>query len=244
MKIIISPAKKMKREECITPSSRPLFLEEAGEILSYLRSLSPEELSTVWKVKGKLLSSSLSSLKALDLGSSGSPALFSYDGIQYTYMSPSSFTDEMLSYAEEDLVILSGLYGALRPLDGIGEYRLEMESRIKIGGKESLYDFWGDKLASFVSSAGTLVNLASDEYSRAVLPHLGKNVEVVTPVFLEKCGDKFITKGVYAKMARGEMVRFLCENNIRDKEGIKAFSLRGYRFSPSLSKNGTYAFVR
>ena len=244
MKIIISPAKKMKMEECVLPSSRPFFIKEAGEILSALRSLDEKELSAMWKVKGKLLSSSLDSLNRLDLDAPGSPALFSYDGIQYTYMSPSSFTDQMLSFAEDHLVILSGLYGALRPLDGIGEYRLEMESRINVGDKVGLYAFWGDKLSRYFSSSSLVVNLASDEYSRAVVPRLGKETEVVTPVFLERSGERMVTKGVYAKIARGEMVRFLSENSISDKEGIKEFSSRGYAFSPSLSEGGTFVFIR
>ena len=89
----------MKREEYVAPLHRPMFLKEAGELLSFLRSLSDSEMAKVWKVKGALLSSSLSSLSMLSLEDIGSPAIFSYDGIQYTYMSPSSFTDSMLEYA-------------------------------------------------------------------------------------------------------------------------------------------------
>ena len=89
-----------------------------------------------------------------------------------------------------------------------------------------------------------VVNLASEEYSKAVVPHLSKNVEVVTPVFLEEVKGSFVTKGVYAKMARGEMVRFLSENKVNDKEGIKEFSIRGYRYDDSLSSSKRMAFVR
>ena len=236
MKIIISPAKKMKREEYVAPLHRPMFLKEAGELLSFLRSLSDSEMAKVWKVKGALLSSSLSSLSMLSLEDSGSPAIFSYDGIQYTYMSPSSFTDSMLEYAEKNLRIISGLYGLLRPLDGVGTYRLEMESPISIPGYGDLYSYWGGKIASsLMEDDRLLVNLASAEYSKAVLPYLPSTVTVVTPVFLDWEKGRYVSKGVYAKMERGEMVRFLAETGAETVEDIKKFSSRGYEFSCFLS---------
>lgn len=245
MKIIISPAKKMKREEYVAPLHRPMFLKEAGELLSFLRSLSDSEMAKVWKVKGALLSSSLSSLSMLSLEDIGSPAIFSYDGIQYTYMSPSSFTDSMLEYAEKNLRIISGLYGLLRPLDGVGTYRLEMESPISIPGYGDLYSYWGGKIASsLMEDDRLLVNLASAEYSKAVLPYLPSTVNVVTPVFLDWEKGRYVSKGVYAKMERGEMVRFLAETGAETVEDIMKFSSRGYEFSRFLSDSNTLCFVR
>ena len=245
MKIIISPAKKMKREEYVAPLHRPMFLKEAGELLSFLRSLSDSEMAKVWKVKGALLSSSLSSLSMLSLEDIGSPAIFSYDGIQYTYMSPSSFTDSMLEYAEKNLRIISGLYGLLRPLDGVGTYRLEMESPISIPGYGDLYSYWGGKIASsLMEDDRLLVNLASAEYSKAVLPFLPSSVTVVTPVFLDWEKGRYVSKGVYAKMERGEMVRFLAETGAETVEDIMKFSSRGYEFSRFLSDSNTLCFVR
>lgn len=245
MKIIISPAKKMKREEYVAPLHRPMFLKEAGELLSFLRSLSDEEMAKVWKVKGALLSSSLSSLSMLSLEDIGSPAIFSYDGIQYTYMSPSSFTDSMLEYAEKNLRIISGLYGLLRPLDGVGTYRLEMESPISIPGYGDLYSYWGGKIASsLMEDDRLLVNLASAEYSKAVLPYLPSTVNVVTPVFLDWEKGRYVSKGVYAKMERGEMVRFLAETGAETVDEIMKFSSRGYEFSRFLSDSNTLCFVR
>ena len=245
MKIIISPAKKMRREEYVAPLHRPMFLKEAGELLSFLRSLSDSEMAKVWKVKGALLSSSLSSLSMLSLEDIGSPAIFSYDGIQYTYMSPSSFTDSMLEYAEKNLRIISGLYGLLKPLDGVGTYRLEMESPISIPGYGDLYSYWGGKIASsLMEDDRLLVNLASAEYSKAVLPYLPSTVTVVTPVFLDWEKGRYVSKGVYAKMERGEMVRFLSETGAETVEDIKKFSSRGYEFSHSLSSPNTLCFVR
>ena len=245
MKIIISPAKKIKREEYVAPLHRPMFLKEAGELLSFLRSLSDSEKAKVWKVKGALLSSSLSSLSMLSLEDIGSPAIFSYDGIQYTYMSPSSFTDSMLEYAEKNLRIISGLYGLLKPLDGVGTYRLEMESPISIPGYGDLYSYWGGKIASsLMEDDRLLVNLASAEYSKAVLPFLPSSVTVVTPVFLDWEKGRYVSKGVYAKMERGEMVRFLAETGAETVEDIMKFSSRGYEFSHSLSSPNTLCFVR
>ena len=245
MKIIISPAKKMRREEYVAPLHRPMFLKEAGELLSFLRSLSDSEMAKVWKVKGALLSSSLSSLSMLSLEDIGSPAIFSYDGIQYTYMSPSSFTDSMLEYAEKNLRIISGLYGLLRPLDGVGTYRLEMDSPISIPGYGDLYSYWGGKIASsLMEDDRLLVNLASAEYSKAVLPYLPSTVTVVTPVFLDWEKGRYVSKGVYAKMERGEMVRFLSETGAETVEDIKKFSSRGYEFARFLSDSNTLCFVR
>lgn len=245
MKIIISPAKKMRREEYVAPLHRPMFLKEAGELLSFLRSLSDSEMAKVWKVKGALLSSSLSSLSMLSLEDIGSPAIFSYDGIQYTYMSPSSFTDSMLEYAEKNLRIISGLYGLLRPLDGVGTYRLEMESPISIPGYGDLYSYWGGKIASsLMEDDRLLVNLASAEYSKAVLPYLPSTVNVVTPVFLDWEKGRYVSKGVYAKMERGEMVRFLAETGAETVDEIMKFSSRGYEFSRFLSDSNTLCFVR
>ena len=245
MKIIISPAKKMRREEYVAPLHRPMFLKEAGELLSFLRSLSDSEMAKVWKVKGALLSSSLSSLSMLSLEDIGSPAIFSYDGIQYTYMSPSSFTDSMLEYAEKNLRIISGLFGLLRPLDGVGTYRLEMESPISIPGYGDLYSYWGGKIASsLMEDDRLLVNLASAEYSKAVLPYLPSTVTVVTPVFLDWEKGRYVSKGVYAKMERGEMVRFLAETGAETVEDIMKFSSRGYEFSRFLSDSNTLCFVR
>ena len=245
MKIIISPAKKMRREEYVAPLHRPMFLKEAGELLSFLRSLSDSEKAKVWKVKGALLSSSLSSLSMLSLEDIGSPAIFSYDGIQYTYMSPSSFTDSMLEYAEKNLRIISGLYGLLKPLDGVGTYRLEMESPISIPGFGDLYSYWGGKIASsLMEDERLLVNLASAEYSKAVLPYLPSTVTVVTPVFLDWEKGRYVSKGVYAKMERGEMVRFLAETGAETVEEIMKFSSRGYEFSRFLSDSNTLCFVR
>lgn len=235
----------MRREEYVAPLHRPMFLKEAGELLSFLRSLSDSEMAKVWKVKGALLSSSLSSLSMLSLEDIGSPAIFSYDGIQYTYMSPSSFTDSMLEYAEKNLRIISGLYGLLRPLDGVGTYRLEMESPISIPGYGDLYSYWGGKIASsLMEDERLLVNLASAEYSKAVLPYLPSTVTVVTPVFLDWEKGRYVSKGVYAKMERGEMVRFLAETGAETVEDIMKFSSRGYEFSRFLSDSNTLCFVR
>ena len=235
----------MRREEYVAPLHRPMFLKEAGELLSFLRSLSDSEMAKVWKVKGALLSSSLSSLSMLSLEDSGSPAIFSYDGIQYTYMSPSSFTDSMLEYAEKNLRIISGLYGLLKPLDGVGTYRLEMESPISIPGYGDLYSYWGGKIASsLMEDDRLLVNLASAEYSKAVLPYLPSTVNVVTPVFLDWEKGRYVSKGVYAKMERGEMVRFLAETGAETVEDIMKFSSRGYEFSRFLSDSNTLCFVR
>ena len=149
----------------------------------------------------------------MDFGRANTPALLAYDGIQYQYMAPQLFTAEQFAYVEAHLRILSGLYGVLRPFDGVTPYRLEMGARLKTSFCKSLYDFWGDGLYRALTADGTdtLVNLASEEYAKAVRPWVSPPVRWIHVVFGELNGEKLVEKGGYVKMARGEMVRFLAE---------------------------------
>lgn len=244
MRIIISPAKKMRVEDTIAPEGRPELLDDASRILSYLRGLDEKELRRLWKANDRIASQAMESLMCMDLGSMLSPALFSYDGIQYEYMSPSSFEDGMIRYCQENLRIISALFGVLRPLDGIAPYRLEFQAKAHVDGTKDLYAFWGDRICRKVlDDTSTVVNLASDEYSKAVRPHLPDGAVMVTPVFADKTDKGLVTKGVYAKMARGEMVRFLAQNRIERPEDMKAFDI-GYSFDSSESTDTEYVFVR
>ena len=173
------------------------------------------------------------------------PALLSYDGIAYQYMAPTVFETEMLSYVQEHLRILSGFYGIVRPMDGVTPYRLEMQAKLEVDGAKNLYDYWGDRLYKEVrDSSGIIINLASKEYSKCIEKYLQPSDRYISCNFFEEQEGKLVQKGVYCKMARGEMVRFMAENRVEEPEGIKHFSVMGYRFSEELSSEKEYIFVR
>ena len=153
---------------------------------------------------------------------------------------------------ESHLCILSGFYGLLRPFDGVTPYRLEMQAKLSVKGCRDLYDFWGDRLyqklcawnKSLPDRDRVIVNLASREYSRCIEPYLTEEDRFITVEFGQLLDGKVKQKGTLAKMARGEMVRFLAENQLAEPEDAKGFDRLGYQFSPELSGGDSYAFVK
>lgn len=175
------------------------------------------------------------------------PAILSYEGLQYQHMAPEVFTDMALSYVQEHLRILSGFYGVLKPFDGVVPYRLEMQAGLSVAGKKDLYAFWGRRLYCRLmedNEDGVILNLASKEYAGAVEPYVKTPCRFITVSFEEDVDGKRKQKGTFAKMARGEMVRFLAENGIEDIEGVKRFTGSGYRFREELSGEWNYVFVK
>ena len=149
-----------------------------------------------------------------------------------------------LDYLREHLRILSGFYGLLRPFDGVTPYRLEMQAKLAVDGCRDLYQFWGDRLArQLASEADVVLNLASREYSRAVEVYLPKTVRFVTCAFGELKDGKVVEKGTKCKMARGQMVRWLAENQIKSPEDLQAFDQLGYQFCRSISVGNHTAYL-
>ena len=158
----------------------------------------------------------------MDLYHHLTPAVLAYKGIQYQYMAPGVFTDMELEYIQQHLRILSGFYGILRPFDGVTPYRLEMQANLSVGRFRNLYEFWGNAPAgSLTAETECIVNLASKEYSLCISQHLPEHYPYITVVFAEIQRGKLIEKGTMCKMARGEMVRYLAQNQVTDPEGIK-----------------------
>lgn len=246
MRLIISPAKKMRTDTDSFPChALPAFLEQTQQLLDRLRQLSPQQLKTLWKCSDQIAALNQERLAAMDLRRALTPALLSYEGIQYRYMAPGVFTQEELDYVEEHLRVVSGFYGLLRPFDGVTPYRLEMGAKLSVDGKKDLYDFWGDTLAqALCRETDLVVNLASREYSRAIAPHLPETVTFLTCVFGEEQNGRVIEKGTLCKMARGEMVRYLAQCRGEDPEALRAFDRLGYRFRPDHSDEKTYVFLK
>ena len=246
MRIIISPAKKMNMDADAFPTPvLPVFLEETELLKDWIRTLSFEEAQALWNCNGKIAELNYRRFLDMDLRRNLTPALISYEGIQYQYMAPEGFTQKEWDYVQERLRILSGFYGVLKPLDGVVPYRLEMQAKAGVNGKKNLYEFWEDRLYQEVHEKdGVILNLASKEYSRCIEKYLKPEDTFITCVFGEWKSGKVIQKGTQAKMARGEMVRFMAERGIEDVEEIRRFDRLGYQFQEELSSDREYIFIR
>ena len=246
MRIIISPAKKMNVKEEVLPwQNLPVFLERTETILKWMQSLSLEEAKELWRCNDKLAQQNYDRFRDMQLDRNLTSAILSYEGIQYQYMAPAVFETSMLSYIQENLRILSGFYGVLKPMDGVSPYRLEMQAKTVIDGIDGLYDFWGRSLyEEVVDDSHVIVNLASKEYSKCIEPYLKPEDRFITCVFGELYGGKVIQKGVHAKMARGEMVRFMAEKRLSDVKEMKSFDRLGYQFSGELSSDTQLVYLK
>ena len=245
MKIIISPAKKMNVDtDTLAPEGVPVFLEETEELLAWMRQLSWLEAKELWKCNDRIADQNYQRLQEMDLRKNLTPAVVSYEGIQYQYMAPAVFDESQMKYIRENLRILSGFYGVLRPFDGVVPYRLEMQAKASKEG--DLYKFWADKLYQELKKdeEAFLLNLASKEYSRCIEKYLQPGDVFLTCVFAEVENGKVKQKGTYAKMARGEMVRYLTENQVENLDEIKSFDRLGYRFDEGLSTESKYVFLK
>ena len=245
MRIIISPAKKMTDElDFLEPETQPVFLKQAAFLKEYLASLSLEMLQSLLACNREIAQLNYMRYQTMSLNHHLVPALLVYDGIQYQYMAPQIFEQSYFDYVQAHVRILSGLYGVLRPLDGITPYRLEMQAKLHTPFCKNLYDYWKDYICQeVIRDTHTLINLASEEYSRTVLPYLPAQVRVIHCVFGEEHDGKVKEKGVYVKMARGEMVRFMAERQTTDPEQIKTFDRLGFRYAPALSDTSTFVFL-
>ena len=246
MRIIISPAKKMKVDTDSFPyRDLPVFLSNTEEICGELQSMSYEELKKLWKCNDQIAQLNVRRLQDMDLYNRLTPAVLAYGGIQYQYMAPGVFTDQEFGYIQEHLRILSGFYGILRPFDGVTPYRLEMQAKLKIGACKDLYAYWGDRLVqTLCAECNCILNLASREYSICVSKYLPDTARFITCVFGEENDGKVIEKGTMCKMARGEMVRFMAQYQIENPDQIKSFDRLNYRFDESRSDDSTYIFLR
>lgn len=246
MRIILSPAKKMNVDtDSLEIQGMPVFIEQTQEILDWLRSKSYAELKKLWNCNDKIAGQNLERLEHMDLGKQLTPALLSYEGIAYQYMAPAVFEKGQLDYVQEHLRILSAFYGVLKPMDGVTPYRLEMQVKAAIAGHKDLYDLWGSRLYDEVRDpSGILINLASKEYSKCIEKYLKPEDTYITITFGEMSGERIITKGTYAKMARGEMVRFIAENRIENPRDIKKFNGLGHIYREDLSSEKEYVFER
>lgn len=248
MKIIISPAKKMNVDtDTAAYMDLPVYLDRARELMNYMKTLDYARCKAIWKCNDKLAELNYHRFQEMELEKNLTPAVLSYEGIQYQYLSPKVMDEDSLEYLQSHLRILSGFYGILKPFDGVVPYRLEMQARLGGGELDSLYDYWGNTLAEHLFSEDCLIlNLASKEYSKCISQYAKSRADIdfVTCVFGELVNGKAVEKGTLAKMARGEMVRFLASRRAEEPDTVKQFSGLGYEFCEERSDKKTLVFLK
>jgi len=259
MLAVISPAKTLDFEsKCPTKKhSEPDFLPHSEQLVGKLAKLTRPKLAELMNISEKLATENHRRFQQWQLPftpDNARPALFAFKGDVYTGFDLSEYRAADFDYAQKHLRILSGLYGLLRPLDLIQPYRLEMGTKLKVGGTADLYAFWDTVIADALNAAladsvrsksetPTLVNLASNEYFASVKKERIEG-RVITPSFLDLKNGKYKFLSFFAKKARGMMADYLIRERIADPEALKAFNREGYAYNVGLSKGDDWVFTR
>jgi len=245
MLAVLSPAKNLDFEPADgrLKSTAPRFDDETQKLVDVLKKKSAGQIGQLMSLSEKLSTLNAERYKAFG-DQSKKQAILAFNGDVYRGFDASTLDAKGLTSAQDRIRILSGLYGLLRPLDLIEPYRLEMGTRLKTRRGESLYDFWGERLGQTLDEeleGRTLINLASNEYFKAVK---GLNAPVIACTFKEEKDGQLKTLGLFAKVARGMMARFITDERIDDPKGLKDFGGGGYRFQPKLSSDQQWVFAR
>lgn len=254
MLMLVSPAKSLDFETppATTTATQPELLSEAQALVEVCRELTPAQLASLMSISDKL--AGLNAARFADWHTPFTPdnakqAVLAFTGDVYTGLAASSLTDSGFSYLQQHLRILSGLYGLLKPLDLMQPYRLEMGTKLTNPRGKDLYQFWGNIITDAINTAlaasgnEQLVNLASNEYFKSVKSKQ-VNGQVITPVFKDEKNGQFKIISFYAKKARGMMVRYAADHQVKQAEDLKAFDYGGYFFSAEQSKHDTWVFLR
>jgi len=254
MLTVISPAKTLDFD---TPpntrkATQPQFIDRSAELVEDARALSPDDIRALMGVSDKI--AELNHRRFMNWGlplslDNAKQSVLAFKGDVYTGLQAETLSGAQLTFAQKHLRILSGLYGLLRPLDLMQPYRLEMGLKFANRGGANLYEFWGDAITGALNTqlkkSGTkvLVNLASNEYFRSVQGR-ALDAEIITPVFKDLKGDKYKIISFYAKKARGQMARFIIENELNEPDGMRKFKTDGYRYNRAESSARELVFTR
>lgn len=252
MKILSSPAKLMNiaAKTSLLPSTTPTFIDEAEKIQSHLKDKSPEGLKKLMKISDKLAQENWERNQQWSphpKAKESTQALFAFAGQVYQGLEALSLTQEDLDYLQKHFRMISGLYGLLRPSDKIMLYRLEMGSKFSFDTYKNLYSFWRekltDKLNKDLKKSDFILNLASNEYSKAI-DFKKLKAPAIDFNFYEIRDGKAKNIMTYTKIARGLMIRHCAENKVQNLEAVKAFNTDGYLFSDELSTENHFVFTR
>ena len=252
MKIIISPAKSLDFESVVPTSlySQPQFLEDSVKLNKKLKTLSKKKIADFMSISKDLAALNYERNQNWSLPftpDNAKQAVYAFTGEVFRGIDVTTLEAEKIPLLQERLRILSGLYGLLKPLDLIQAYRLEMGKKLKVGRKENLYKFWGDKIADTLNAEladdDLLINLASSEYFKVVNQKVLK-VPMITPVFKDFKNGQYKTIMTFAKKARGLMVRYIIDNNVTTIDALKGFNVDGYGFDENMSIETGLVFTR
>ncbi|MFL0803302.1 MAG: peroxide stress protein YaaA [Agarilytica sp.] len=254
MLVVLSPAKNLDYETALPTAkhTKANLLSDAQELAEQMKAMSPQDISSLMGISDKLGVLNYDRYQAWALPfekSTARQALFAFKGDVYIGLNAYEFDTDDMTFAQEHLRILSGLYGILKPLDWMQPYRLEMGTKLANARGKNLYEFWGTKISGALNKQlkktgdATLVNLASQEYFKSVdLSTL--NATVITPTFKDWKNGKYKIISFFAKKARGLMSAYIIKNKISDVEQIKGFDWEGYGFDPSSSSESEWVFTR
>lgn len=252
MLTVISPAKSLDFEtpSLTAKSSAPVFPTQTRELVSIMKDKTPKDLAKLMSISPKLAELNVERYQSFKPRSKdGKQALLAFRGDVYIGLDADSYTERDYTFAQKNLRILSGLYGVLKPLDLIQPYRLEMGTRLETPKGQSLYEYWGSRIGKSIADElsehrnKTLINLASNEYFKAVdtdqLPG-----RLITPVFKDYNKGTYKILSFFAKKARGAMASYIVRNRINRPEDIKSFDWDGYTFNESYSSESDWVFTR
>ena len=254
MLALLSPAKK---QDFSTPPKhlvhgQPYFLSDTKILAKAVYAYGQESLMKLMKISPKLAELNVRRFQTFadeHTPENAKQAALAFQGDTYVGLDAPSLSEEDWAFSQHHLAIVSGLYGLLRPLDLIQAHRLEMGTKLTTQRGTNLYEFWGDQIANRINGLQNndldpwIINLASAEYFKAVPPKCLRGT-VLTPVFKESQGDKLRVIGILAKRARGRMARYMVQNRLTHVDGLKKFTVDGYRFRPELSTDHQWIFVR
>lgn len=254
MIVVVSPAKSLDFEQAPPTAefTQPDFLDESSKLVRRMRKMDAGDLSDLMGIKDKLANLNVERFRDWRrpfTPKNAKPAVFAFQGDVYKGLEADDLTPAQLEWTQSHLRILSGLYGALRPLDLIQPYRLEMGLSVDVGSDANLYSFWGNKITESLNEdlaadgSKTLVNLASNEYFKSVKTER-LEARVVTPVFKDDKNGKQRVISFYAKWARGAMVRHLSRRRAKTARALQSFTEGGYAYDKEQSTPDAPVFVR
>lgn len=253
MIVTMSPAKLLDFESSVSveKSTKPLFEKDAVYLNGLMREYLPNDIKELMDINPKLAHQVYEYIQAFDMKRTPKrQAALAYNGIAFQGLEAETFTPQDWVFAQEHLLFISGLYGAVRPMDTIKPYRLEAKIKLENRKGKDLYAYWSDTVTKYLSEQlmaddNTWINLSSNEYSKVINKKaLPKGCTIITPTFKQQTDNGYKMIVVYAKKARGMMSRFIVQNRLKNVEDIKHFDTEGYSFSPNLSKKGEWVFVR
>ena len=254
MLTVLSPAKTLDYETApITQSATlPRFMDQSALLVEDARGFDPDDIRALMGVSEQIAHLNherFMNWQSESTSDNAKQAVLAFKGDVYTGLQAETLSEDDLDFAQTRLRILSGLYGLLRPLDLMQPYRLEMGLKFANQRGKNLYEFWGEQLtdtlnADLVSAkTDVLINLASNEYFKAIKPKL-LNADIITPQFKDLKNGQYKMISFFAKKARGVMARYIIDNRITEPEALKSFSEAGYYYSDAQSQGDQWIFLR